>query len=132
VAADWGSTRAELAAEVRRVADRLRTLSEAKLAGPLPPHPSRSAGGRALAQALAVAAQGIEDRALADEPQWRPVPVLSDLIVGDQVAVTGHDLIALLDSAGPEETVWSPGARRTAGEVVTDATAQVAALRRAL
>jgi hypothetical protein len=132
VAADWGSTRGELAADVRRVADRLRTLSEARLAAPAPPDPSRAAGGRAAAHALAVAAQGIEDRALADEPQWRTVPALSDLAVGDQVAVTGHDLLALLDSAGPEETVWSPGARRTAREVVADATAQLSALRRAL
>jgi hypothetical protein len=127
------------------VADRLRTLSEAQLTAPAPPHPSRAAGGRALAQVLAVAAQGIEDRAAAEEPQWRRVPDLADLVVGDQVAVTGHDLLALLPTppppgdhavvgilVGPEETVWAPGARRTAGEVVADAAAHLADLRRLL
>jgi hypothetical protein len=33
---------------------------------------------------------------------------------------------------GPEETVWAPGARRTAGEVVADAAAHLADLRRLL
>jgi hypothetical protein len=132
VAADWGSTRGELAADVRRVADRLRTLSEARLAAPVPPHRSRAAGGRSVAQTLAVAAQGIEDRGLAEEPHWRSVPALSDLTVGDQVAVTGHDLLAALEASAPDEEVWTPGTRRTAGEVVADATAQLAALRRLL
>ena len=147
---NWpAGVREGLEADVRRVADRLRTLSEAQLTAPAPPHPSRVAGGRALAQVLAVAAQGIEDRAGAEEPQWRRVPDIADLIVGDQVAVTGNDLLALLPTTlattsstgdharagilvSPEETVWAPGARRTAGEVVADAAAQLAALRQAL
>jgi len=146
VAGDWaGTVRDELTADVRRVVERLRTLSPAQLAAPAPPHPSRAAGGRAVAQALATAAQGIEDRMSPGEPHWRTLPELADLAVGDQVAVTGHDLLALLlattfpgDHAvvgvvvAPEETVWAPGARRTAEDVVTDAAAQLAALRRAL
>ncbi len=133
MAGDWaGTVRDELTADVRRVVERLRTLSPAQLAAPAPPHPSRAVGGRAVAQALATAVQGIEDRASPDEPHWRRLPELADFAVGDQVAVTGHDLLALLGSVDPEETGWAPGARRTAEDVVTDAAAQLAALRRAL
>jgi hypothetical protein len=146
VAGDWAGTVGEdLAADVRRVVERLRTLSQAQLAAPAPPHPSRAAGARAVAQDLATAAQGIEDRASPDEPRWRTLPELADLAVGDQVAVTGHDLLALLRTprspgdhavvgslVDPAETVWAPGSRRTAGEVVADAAARLATLRRLL
>ena len=156
---DWpGAVRAQIEADVRRVAERLRTLSEAQLAAEAPPYPSRVAGGRAVAQMLAEAAQAIEERASGAQPQWRAVPVGSDFAVGDQVAVTGHDLLAALPpsaapagdhavpvdkspspagdhavpAVGPEETVWAGGTRRTAREVVDDAAAQLAALRRLL
>jgi hypothetical protein len=145
---DWpGAVRAEIEADVRRVAERLRTMSEAQLAAEAPPYPSRAAGGRAVAQTLADAAQALEERRSGGEPRWRDVPGLSDFAVGDQVALTGQDLITALDSTGrpatpggdhavpavgPEETVWARGTRRTAGEVVADAAAQLAALRRLL
>ena len=160
---DWpGAVRAQIEADVRRVAERLRTLSEAQLAAEAPPYPSRAAGGRAVAQVLAGAAQAIEERESGAQPHWRAVPVVSDFAVGDQVAVTGHDLLAALghpsdqplppagdhavpvvgsptpagDHAvpvvGPEETVWAGGTRRTAREVIEDAAAQLAALRRLL
>ena len=35
------------------------------------------------------------------------LPELSDLAVGDQVAVTGHDLLAALDLVGPAVPVWT-------------------------
>ena len=135
-----GAQRAEIEADVRRVAERLRTLSEAQLAAAAPPYPSRAAGGRTVAQTLADAAQALDERDSGAEPQWRDVPVLSDLAVGDQVALTGNDLLAQLPSGGdhavpaigPEEIVWARGTRRTAGEVVADAAAQLAALRRLL
>jgi hypothetical protein len=131
--AGWSAeVRTGLTADVRRVADRLRTLSQAQLAAPVPPYPSRAAGGRAVAQRLATAAQGLEAGAAGDEPRWRDVPALSDFAVGDQLAVTGHDLLAALDEAGPADLVWAPGARRTAISVVTDAADQLAALRRLL
>ncbi len=130
---DWpGAARAEIEADVRRVAERLRTLSEAQLAAEAPPHPSRAAGGRTVAQTLADAAQALEERGSGAEPRWRDVPVLSDFAVGDQVAVTGQDLLTALGTVGPQETVWARGTRRTAGEVVAGAAAQLATLRRAL
>jgi hypothetical protein len=139
-----GAVRAEIEADVRRVAERLRTLSEAQLAGAAPPYPSRAAGGRAVAQTLADAAQALEERESGVEPGWRDLPALPDLVVGDQVALTGHDLLSQLPppippagdhavpAVGPEETVWARGTRRTAGGVVADAAAQLAALRRLL
>jgi ABC-type amino acid transport substrate-binding protein len=131
--AGWpGAVRAEIEADVRRVAERLRTLSVAQLAAAAPPYASRAAGGRTVAQSLADAAQALEERESGVEPRWRDVPALSDLAVGDQVALTGQDLLTALDSGGPDETVWVRGTRRTSGEVVADAAAQLAALRRAL
>ena len=133
VAGEWSAgVRAGIDADVRRVAARLRTLSVAQLAAPVEGHPSRAAGGRTVAGLLAVAAQGIEERSVAAEPRWRPVPELSDLAVGDQVAVTGADLLAVLDAVGPEDAVWTPGTRRTALDVLTDAAGRLASLRRVL
>jgi hypothetical protein len=144
---DWpGAVRAEIEADVRRVAERLRTLSEAQLAAVAPPYSSRAAGGRTVVQTLADAAQALEERDSGAEPHWRDVPALPDLSVGDQVALTGNDLLAQLPpstptptggdhavpAVGPEETVWARGTRRTAGEVVADAAAQLAGLRRLL
>jgi hypothetical protein len=85
---------AELAGEVRRLADRLRALSEVRLAGPLPPHPSRASAAHDLAQQLADAAAE-----LTGGPR-REVPRLPDLAVGDQVAVTGADLVAAAELPG--------------------------------
>ena len=100
--------RADLAADVRRVSDRLRTLSATRLAAPPgpsvdggPEHPSRAAAGRAAAQALADAAADLEAAAAGVPPVRRRLPDLPDLSVGDQVAVTGHDLLAALGAADP-------------------------------
>lgn len=76
-----------LADEVERLADRLRALSDVRLARPLPPHPSRADAARAVAQLLADRAAQLEGR------QPRELPRLPDLAVGDQVAVTGTDLV---------------------------------------
>ena len=127
-----GAVRAEIEADVRRVAELLRTMSEAQLAAAAPPYPSRAAGARAVAQTLVDAAQALEERDSGAEPRWRDLPALSDLAVGDQVALTGHDLLRILDSTSREETVWARGTRRTAGEVVADAAGHLAALRRLL
>ncbi len=75
--------------ELGRVVDRLRSMPLTRLAAPWGDYPSRAAGARALAQRLA-------DRAadLAGLPH-RLVPDVGDAAVGDQVAVTGRDLLSL-------------------------------------
>ena len=79
----------EARVELGRVVDRLRTMPLTRLAAPWGDYPSRAAGARALAQRLA-------DRAadLSGAPH-RPVPDVGDAAVGDQVAVTGRDLLSL-------------------------------------
>ena len=105
---DLAGLRAALAADVRRVSDRLRTLSATRLATPPgpsadggPDHSSRAADGRAAAQLLADAAADLEAAVAGVPPERRMLPVLPDLAVGDQVAVTGHDLLAALAAADP-------------------------------
>jgi len=80
----------EARTELGRVVDRLRTMPLTRLAAPWGDYPSRAAGARALAQRLA-------DRAadLSGAPH-RPVPDVGDAAVGDQVAVTGRDLLSLV------------------------------------
>jgi hypothetical protein len=79
---------APLRVEVRRVADRLRSMSVERLTRPFPPHASRAAAALALAQQLADASADLEGH-----PRRR-VPDLGPAVVGDQVAVTGEDLAA--------------------------------------
>jgi hypothetical protein len=130
--AGWAALRDELEADARRVPDRLRGLSQARLAAPTPPHESAAEAGHAAAQVLATAAQGLAERSAAREPRWREVPRLSVFAVGDQVAVTAHDLLGELAGCDPGEPVWAPGTRRTAVDVVTSAAATLAATRRLL
>lgn len=128
----WGSLPDQVAADVRRLADRLRGLSQARLGGPVPQHGSRADAARGVAQQLAEAAQGLAQRDAPAEPGWRVLPRLTDFAVGDQVAVTGHELLAELAGCGPEVDVWARGARRTARDVVTAAADALAATRRLL
>ncbi len=108
----WAPLAEELAADVRRVADRLRTLSAARLAGPpappedgMPSYRSRAQAARGAAQAMADAAAALEHAAVSHGGfQWRPLPELADFAVGEQVAVTGHDLLAALDLGVPPDT----------------------------
>jgi hypothetical protein len=86
---------AELADQVARLADRLRSLSDVRLGAGLPEGGSRADAARRLAQQLADAAAE-----LAGEPR-RELPRLDDLVVGDQVAVTGTDLVDALRRAAP-------------------------------
>ncbi len=86
----------DLAGHVERLARRLRSLSEVRLARPLPGHASRADAARALAQQLADAASRLEGLPV------RTVPRLHDFAVGDQVAVTGHDLAAAGSAGGPD------------------------------
>jgi len=86
-----------LAREVERLADRLRTLSDVRLARPLPPYATRADAARAVVQLLADHAAGLEGR------PSREVPRLTDLAVGDQVAVTGTDLVVAATESWPSE-----------------------------
>ena len=110
----WAPLADELAADVRRVSDRLRTLSAARLAGPpappedgMPPYRSRAQAARGAAQAMANAAAALELAAGGSGGfQWRPLPELADFAAGDQVAVTGHDLLAALELVSPDTDVY--------------------------
>ena len=101
---------------MRRVADRLRSLSDIRLARPVTltaqpaqaaqpaQEPSRADAAHALAQLMADRAAQLEG------VPGRPVPRLHDLAVGDQVAVTGLDLVdaalaALAAEAAGTETL---------------------------
>lgn len=97
---------AALTREVRRIADRFRHLSESRLRGRIDPDDlsggglSRAAAGLALARRLA---------ALGDAPDGAEVPDLGAFAVGDQIAVTGLDLVAHLDRAAADAGTAGPG-----------------------
>ena len=126
---EWAAAVAALAVDVDRVADRLRSLSEARLAAAVPGHASRAAAGWALAQALAEVAQGVEEGPGEVPPRWRSVPRLGDLAVGDQVAVTGHDAVAALAGAGPDAPGWARSGRTGVDVLLTGAAAVLRELR---
>lgn len=131
-APEWGSLRDDLGADVRRVTERARNLSQACLAAPVGQHASRAHAMRVVAQQLAEAAEGVAAREEPAEPGWRELPVLSDLAAGDQLAVVGRDLQAELAGCDPGAAVWARGARRTAFDVVSDVTVALATTRRLL
>lgn len=86
-------TGADAAIELGRVVDRLRSMPLTRLAAPWTTFPSLAAGARALAQELA-------DRgALLADHVPHVVPDVGDAAVGDQVAVTGREVIDLSPSA---------------------------------
>jgi hypothetical protein len=93
---------AMLIATVDDVAERIGRLPESRLR-------ARAASGLELAQELADAAAGIEARAAANPPPPREVPALSLFAVGDQVAVTGADLLAAADGLAGTTAVWHRG-----------------------
>lgn len=121
-----------LAREVERLADRLRTMSDVRLRQPLTPEATRASAVLDLAQALAEAAQGFEERAAALPPVWRVLPDAGVLALGDQVAVTGHDVVAAAAEVGPGEPVWSRAGRRSRDDVLSGLVGAVRALRQAL
>ncbi|WP_157436547.1 hypothetical protein [Actinospica robiniae] len=77
-----------------RLASAYRSLPESKLVGRLPDGRTRAAAGHELAVLIATAAQGVEDRSRPSAPSWRPLPYEGPFVVGDQIGVTGHDLLA--------------------------------------
>ncbi|MGH3096316.1 MAG: hypothetical protein ACRDMV_10005 [Streptosporangiales bacterium] len=115
----WTETIDELAAETGRVARRLRGLSEPRLRRRLAPYGTVADAGHRLAQALADAAQGVEERGYASITR-RPVPRLAVRALGDQVDVTAGDLLAALATLGPQDEVWAGGDRTSAHRLAAD------------
>ena len=122
----------ELADEVRRLAERFSSMSDNRLARELPPYATRADAGRLVAQQLAEAGQGVEEREASTTPTWRQMPSLGDFAVGDQVAVTGTDLVTALDRLEDDVEVWSREGRISADVVAERLAAQLKALRLAL
>jgi hypothetical protein len=90
-------------------------MPESKLLGRLPDGRSRAAAGHELASLIALAAQGVEDRTRPVPPAWRALPFEGPFVVGDQIGVTGHDLLAAAAfttataaSATGSVAVWAP------------------------
>lgn len=77
-----------LAKEIRSLVDRLRLWTPARWAAEAEPWGTRADLGRHLASWLADAAASLEGTGLHDLPVLYP-----DLLVADQVAVTGDDLV---------------------------------------
>ena len=125
--------RRALEREVARVADRLRELGQARLQQPVGEHASRAEAGRWVAQALADAAQELEAATNGTLPGRRELPRLSDFAVGDQVAVTGTDLLLAYAAVPPDAAVPSPEpAPRTPDEVLAAALSALRDVRRLL
>jgi hypothetical protein len=114
--------------DLERVVGKLRHTASTRLRAPLTgAYTTRAQAGRALAQALATATQGIEDADQPAMPHWRPIPRLDDLAVGDQVRLLGHDLLAVLPTS--PDLVWvpdMPDVRVPAAELVRSISAAVA------
>ncbi len=122
-----------LAEAVSRLASKFRSLSQSKLLRPLPDGRSRAAAGHEVAVLLARAGQGVEERASAHVPLWRDVPFDGVFVVGDQIAVTGHDLVVGLRGVDADEPVWGPDGRRVpAGAVADMVLREVGALKAAM
>jgi hypothetical protein len=87
------SVSARLETVLIRLSARFRSMPESKLLGRLPDGRSRAAAGHELAGLVALAAQGVEDRDRRKPPAWRALPFDGPFVVGDQIGVTGHDLL---------------------------------------
>lgn len=81
--------REAVARELRRVGDRLRSMPLQRLEGDL------AAAARRASQRLA------DLSADAEGERRRPMPVLAAHALGDQVTVTGNDLLAAADDQHP-------------------------------
>jgi hypothetical protein len=109
----WEPVRSELAADVGRVADRLRSMSRARLDGQVAPGeehmPSwgtRARAGRGMGSRLADVAVAFEAAAEGRPyPGHRVMPELNVFAAGDQVAVGGNDLLAAMHLLDPETVV---------------------------
>ena len=92
-----------------RLSAHFRGMPESKLLGRLRDGRSRAAAGHELAGRVALAAQGVEDRGLPVPPTWRRLPFEGPFVVGDQIGVTGHDLLVACTSAVADDSLRSAG-----------------------
>jgi hypothetical protein len=92
-----------LGSEIARVAEAYRRMPHSKFTLQLEPWGSRAQAGYWLAEQFARLAQRIEAWP-EPAPDRRPLPRLGDFALGDQIAVTGRELIEayreLKDPAG--------------------------------
>ena len=108
------SVSARLETVLIRLSAHFRSMPESKLLGRLPDGRLRAAAGHELAERVALAAQGVEDRGRSVPPTWRALPFDGPFAVGDQIGVTGHDLLvacgAVAGAAAGEDAaeVWVP------------------------
>jgi hypothetical protein len=121
----WGPLREDLAADVGRVSDRLRGMSQARLQEEVPPGDavelprwgSRAQAGRGMGTWMSDQAVAFEAAAEGRPyPGYRGMPELKVFAAGDQVAVGGHDLLAAMELVAPETVVQMSEERRTARE----------------
>lgn len=127
---DTGHRTDPLTRAVAYLAASYRALPQSKLHGMLPDGRSRAEAGHRFAALLAAFGQGVEERALDVPPTWRSLPFDGVFIVGDQIAVTGHDLVAGISGLGDlDELVWSvDGERVRAGELLAIAVGEAGEL----
>ncbi len=134
----WGDLLDDLAADVRRVVDRLRNLSAARLSAPpaaatssttgTPDHATRAVAAHSVAQVLADATARLEAASTGDPLTMHVVPILADHATGEVIAVTGNDLIAAAGRLTPGDPVGDTDAR----DVVSAAAAALTDVRRRL
>ncbi len=108
----------ELAVEVTRVTEAYRRMPHSKFGLRMEPYGDRATAGHRLAARFAALAQGLEERDDPEPPRWRELPVLEPFALGDQIAVTGNDLLGAYRSlAEPAAAhVWTPGDGRMPAE----------------
>ena len=127
-----------LAAELGRLTDHYRRMPHAKFRQRLDPYGDRASAGAWLANQLAAVAQGAEEHGRVTPPVWRRVPSLGDFALGDQIAVTGGDVLAAFDALGTLDDpaavqVWTlRDGRMDADKALAAVLASTTALREAL
>jgi hypothetical protein len=108
----------ELAVEVTRVAEAYRRMPHSKFTLRLDPHGDRAVAGHRLAAQFAALAQGVEEAGRPEPPEWRELPVLEPFALGDQLEVTGKDLLRAYGELEEPAAVyvWTPGEGRMPAE----------------
>lgn len=104
---------------VDSLADRFRSLPQSKLLGAVPGYESRAAAALALARrlaALALAAEGGPEREFPDAGAFA---------AGDQLAVAGHDLAAVLAALPEGAEVPLPDGPEAVAAVLAETAAAV-------